>query len=201
MTGPITPLNGPHNEEPTDVELVARYRHDGDTEAMSALIRRYERPLRFMAWRVMGNKEDAADVVQTTWVNVLTALARPEFAQWGNVRGWLYCIARNDAIDRLRRAHARLSVAMPPDFDAPANGDAFTAADARMIIERLLDEVPSAQREAIVLVWLRGLSVNEAAEVLDIPVGTVKSRCKRARAAMASAVSRGGAITTALDPE
>lgn len=189
------------NGEPTDAELVTRYRHDGDSEAITTLIRRYERPLWHIARRVLGSSEDAADAVQSVWVSVLTVLARSEFALWGEVGAWLYRITRNEAISRLRRARVRPAEAMPPGLDPVAFGDAFTVADARMVITQLLDEVAEAQRVAIVLVWLRGLSVAEAAEVLDVPVGTVKSRCNRARKAMAAAVSRGGAITTALDPD
>ena len=200
MDEPNTDIENPTGE-PTDAELVVRYRHDGDTEAMTVLIRRYERPLWHAARRVLGSTEDAADAVQSVWVNVLTVLARSEFELWGEVGAWLYRITRNESISRLRRARVRPAEAMPPGVDPAAFGDAFTVADARMVIAQLLDEVPEEQRDAIVLVWLRGLTVAEAAEVLDIPVGTVKSRCSRARKAMGVAVCRGGAITTALDPD
>lgn len=82
--------------------------------------------------------------------------------------------------------------------DPVAPGDPYTAAEARLVVAQPLDVLPAPQREAIELVWLRGLLVDEAAAVLDVATGTVKSRCLRACQAMADAVTRAGLITTAL---
>ena len=188
-------------EEATDAELVELYRHHHNLDAFTTLIRRHDAGLRSMARRVLHHDEDAADVVQSTWVSALTALGRPDFKVYGVVRGWLWSIARNDALDRLRRARTRPTTGMPPGLDPATRTNDYTAADARMVLDGLLDTLPLHHREAITLVWLRGLSTHEAAEVLGVADGTVKSRCSRARKHMAAAVARGGLITTALDPD
>jgi RNA polymerase sigma-70 factor, ECF subfamily len=199
MTDPVT--HEDRYAESSDTELIELYRHHHDLDAITVLIRRHDAALRVMARRVVRHDEDAADVVQSSWVHALTALARPEYEVHGVVRGWLWSIARNEAIDRLRRARVRPTKAMPPGLDVAARTDDYTAADARMVLAGLLDGLPTQYREAITLVWLRGLSIQETADVLAVPTGTVKSRCARARQLMASAVSRGGLITTALDPD
>jgi RNA polymerase sigma-70 factor, ECF subfamily len=188
------------HDELSDVELIDRYRQHHDLEAITTLIRRHDAALRAMVRRVLHHDEDAADVVQSAWVSALTALARPEFEIHGVVRGWLWTIARHGAIDRLRRARTRPATAMPVGLDPAVHTNDYTAADARMVLAGLLDILPAGQRDAITLVWLRGLSVGEAAEVLGVPDGTVKSRCNRASKHMAGAVHRSGLITTALDP-
>ncbi|MDD7942514.1 sigma-70 family RNA polymerase sigma factor [Actinomycetospora lutea] len=184
----------------TDLELIELYRHHDDLGAITALVRRYDADLRMMVRRILRHDEDAADVAQTTWVRVLTALGRPEHEVHGIVRGWLWSIARNEAIDRLRRARCRPTTGMPRGLDPAISINDYSAADARLVLAGLLDALPAQHREAITLVWLRGLSVQEAADVLGVAIGTIKSRCARARTQMAAAVSRGGLITTALDP-
>lgn len=199
MTDPVT--HEDRYDESSDTELIELYRHQHDLDAITALIRRHDSALRAMARRVVRHDEDAADVVQSSWVHALTALARPDYEVHGVVRAWLWRIARNEAIDRLRRARVRPTTAMPPGLDVAARINDYTAADARIVLTGLLDELPPHYREAITLVWLRGLSIQEAADVLSVPTGTIKSRCGRARTLMASATSGGGLITTALDPD
>ena len=199
MNHPTTHESG--HDELSDVELIDLYRQHHDLEAITRLIRRHDAALRSMVRRVLHHDEDAADVVQSAWVSALTALARPDFEIHGVVRGWLWTIARHGAIDRLRRARTRPTTTMPPGLDPAGHTNDYTAADARMVLAGLLDTLPAGQRDAITLVWLRGLSTPEAAQVLGVPDGTVKSRCNRARKHMAAAVHRSGLITTALDPE
>ncbi len=100
MTDSVT--YGDRYQESSDNELVELYRQHDDLEAITTLIRRHERALRAMVRRILHHEEDTADVVQTTWVRALTALARPEYEVSGVVMGWLWSIARHEAIDRLR---------------------------------------------------------------------------------------------------
>ncbi|GLZ50063.1 hypothetical protein Acsp06_62480 [Actinomycetospora sp. NBRC 106375] len=199
MTDHVT--HGDRYQELSDNELVELYRQHNDLEAITTLIRRHERALRAMVRRVLHHEEDTADVVQTTWVRALTALARPDHEVTGVVMGWLWSIARHEAIDRLRRARIRRTSTLSAGLDIAAPSNDYAAADARIVLAEMLDTLPEHHRDAITLVWLRGLSVQEAADVLGVASGTVKSRCNRARQLMATAVSRGGAITTALDPD
>jgi len=143
------------HDELTDIELVELYRHHHDLDAITTLIRRHDAGLRSMVRRVLRHDEDAADVVQSTWVSALTALARPDFEVHGVVRGWLWSIARHGAIDRLRRARTRPTTAMPPGLDPASGTNDYTAADARMVLHGLLDTLSPHYREAITLVWLR----------------------------------------------
>src|SRR4051812_14147758 len=107
-------------QELSDAELVELYRQQDDADAITTLIRRHDTALRSMARRVLRHDEDAADVVQSTWVHALTALARPDGEVHGVVRGWLWTIARNETIDRLRRARVRPTTTMPPGHDPAA---------------------------------------------------------------------------------
>lgn len=193
-------------EDVSDAELVERYQQHRDTDAFTIVVSRYQRRLWATAARMLRNPQDASDVVQSAWLNALRALARPGgFDHRASVSTWLHRIVRNEAVDRLRRnqvrAHQSLdehSGRMDDNGGPAAPGDAFAAADARLVLAELLDGLAPAQREAIELVWLRGLSVDEAAAVLGVATGTVKSRCGRARQQMAAAVARAGLITTAL---
>lgn len=193
----------PETREVGDAELVERYRRHRDHDAFTVLVHRHAPGLRATAMRMLRDPQDAADVVQLTWIDVLGALAGPDgsFDGRSTVSTWLGSIVRNEAIDRMRRNKLRTHPPLEHHPDPVAPGDAYTAADARMVVIQLLDVLPDLQREAIELVWLRGLTVAEAATVLDVRTGTVKSRCARARQAMAAAAGRAGLITTALHDE
>jgi RNA polymerase sigma-70 factor, ECF subfamily len=166
---------------PDDRALLAAH-VDGDPDAFAELVRRHQRRLWAVALRTLGDPDEAADALQEALVSA--------FRRAGSYRGdaavttWLHRVVVNACLDRVRRARARPAVALA-ETDPPAAGDALAAAEARLDVHAALARLPEHQRLAVVLVDLEGLPVTEAAALLGVAEGTVKSRCARGRAALA----------------
>ncbi len=94
---------------------------------------------------------------------------------------WLHRIVVNACLDRARRRAARPADPLP-EHDVPARGDALASRVTGLDVEAALRTLPVEQRSALVLVDMYGWSVEDAAQVLECPTGTVKSRCARGRA-------------------
>jgi RNA polymerase sigma-70 factor, ECF subfamily len=162
----------------SDVELL-RAHVAGDPDAFATLVRRHRDRLWAVALRTLGDREEAADAVQDALISAFRAADR--FRGDSAVTTWLHRIVVNACLDRVRRAQARPTTELP-DVDVPAPEiDTDTALDVTDALGRL----PADQRIAIVLVDMQGLPVAEVADVLGVPVGTVKSRCARGRARLA----------------
>lgn len=160
----------------------------GDPDAFGELVRRHRDVLWAVALRTTGNPADAEDALQEALISALRAVER--FERRSAVRTWLYRIVVNASLDRLRRASARPADPLE-DTDPPARLDEATQVVDRLDIEAALQTLPPGQRAAVVLVHVEGLSVAEAAEVLGVPEGTVKSRCSRGRAQLAALLRPG----------
>lgn len=158
-------------DELTRLLLAAR---DGDRDALATFVARTQADVhRFCV--VLGSAASAEDLSQETYLRALGAL--PAFRGEAPARGWLLSIARRTAADRIRRrdARRRLHDRLPlPDDTTPAPGDGVHTAD-------LLGHLDPDRRAAFALTQLLGLSYAETADVLDCPVGTVRSRVARAR--------------------
>jgi RNA polymerase sigma-70 factor (ECF subfamily) len=98
------------------------------------------------------------------------------------VTTWLHRIVVNACLDRLRRDKPTSTL---PEHELADRRDAHASVDVRLDVRQALDRLPEGQRLALVLVDMHGLSVSEAAQVLEVAEGTVKSRCSRGREAMA----------------
>ena len=135
-----------------------------------------------MALRTLGHREEAADAVQDALLSAFRA-GRNGAAWRGDaaVTTWLHRIVVNACLDRVRRRAARPADPLP-EHDLPARGDALASRITSLDVEAALSTLPVEQRSALVLVDMYGWSVEEAAQVLECPVGTVKSRCARGRA-------------------
>ena len=173
--------------EPSDAELLAAHTH-GDADAFATLVMRHRDRLWSLALRTTGNRDDAADALQDALLSAHRNAAR--FRAEAAVTTWLHRIVVNACLDRLRRQRIRPTVPWPePDASAPPEQltapDALSRHETRWEIERALQQLPDDQRAAIVLVDVEGYSVAEAAQLLDCPAGTVKSRCARGRAKLA----------------
>lgn len=143
----------------------------------------YGRFLYGLAYRLAGNHQDAQDLVQEVLLRVRRGLAN---YKPGNFEGWLSRITTNAFLDRVRKEKRRPTVPLPDDPDRVLAGspDVFTEAAARDLpdyLQQLLMELPAEYRATVVLADVIGYSYEEIAEILEIPLGTVRSRLHRAR--------------------
>jgi RNA polymerase sigma-70 factor (ECF subfamily) len=164
-----------------DVELLAAH-VTGDPDAFPILVRRHRDRLWAVALRTMRDPEDAADALQDALLSAFRNAAgyRGDAA----VTTWLHRVVVNACLDRMRRRAVRPTVLLG-DTDVPDAVDEHAALDSRLDVRAALARLPEAQRVAIVLVDLEEYSVAEAAALLGVPAGTVKSRCSRGRLALA----------------
>ena len=175
------------SDRPDDLTLVAACR-EGRTEAFGELVRRYQDRLYPTLYRLTGSADDALDLVQDAFLRAYERLDR--FDGESGFYTWLYRIAVNLAISARRRrkvvgrSPASLSANMPEPADDLASSDPsrpVLIGERDRIIQTALDELPTDYRAVIVLNHLDGLSYDEIARALGIPVGTVRSRLHRAR--------------------
>jgi RNA polymerase sigma-70 factor (ECF subfamily) len=163
-----------------DVALMQRH-IEGDPDAFGEIMRRHRDRLWAVAVRTLGNPEDAADALQDALINAFRRAG--SFRAESAVTTWLHRIVVNACIDRVRRSAARPSVVLVDDVDVASPGlDPGTQTALRLDVEAALATLPDEQRVPLVLVDMEGYPVSEVAEMLGCPVGTVKSRCARARA-------------------
>ncbi|MER5809134.1 RNA polymerase sigma factor SigM [Streptomyces sp. NPDC002033] len=172
--------------ERSDRELMALH-VDGDPHAFGELVRRHRDRLWAVALRTLGDREEAADAVQDALVSAYRAAHT--FRGDSAVTTWLHRITVNACLDRARKAASRrtsplddtdrLERLLEPHESAEAPAE---RQDLHRQLLAALGTLPPDQRAALVLVDMQGYPVAEAALVLGVPTGTVKSRCARGRA-------------------
>jgi RNA polymerase sigma-70 factor (ECF subfamily) len=167
---------------PSDAELLAAHRA-GDEHAFGELVARYRNRLWGIALRILHHPEDAADVVQETLVAAYRRAG--SFRAEASVRTWLHRILVNACIDRLRKDRRQDTVPLPDVEPRERRRDVAMDVVTRLSVLEALAELPAHQRVAVMLVDVQGCPVDEVAEVLEIPIGTVKSRCARGRLRLA----------------
>jgi RNA polymerase sigma-70 factor, ECF subfamily len=185
-------LGGPGRRSAwTDEKLLLEYRDRGDRPAFEELVHRYEKELYGYLRNYLGDPEMADDVFQQTFLQV--HLKCDQFEPERRLRPWLYAVATNQAIDFQRRqgrhrmasldrrvggAGENESGAFVDLFDSPVRGPAEETESSEQgeEIRRAVDNLPEQTRQVVMLVYFQGLKYREAADVLSIPVGTVKSR-------------------------
>ena len=157
----------------------------GDRDAFPELVRRHRDRLWGVALRTVGNPDDAADALQEA---LISAYRRAEsFRGDAAVTTWLHRIVVNACLDLLRRRQARPVQPLRPDSADPAlPRDPIDDRQVRLDVAAALATLPVEQRVALVLVDIEGYPVAEVAAMLNVPAGTVKSRCARGRARLAS---------------
>ncbi|WP_081236186.1 RNA polymerase sigma factor SigM [Streptomyces viridosporus] len=170
----------------SDQDLLARH-VEGDPDAFGELVRRHRDRLWAVALRTLGDREEAADAVQDALVSAYRAAHT--FRGQSAVTTWLHRITVNACLDRARKAASRktapvddterLEQLLEPHESASAPAERNDL--HRQLIEAM-GTLPPDQRAALVLVDMQGYPVAEAARILDVPTGTVKSRCARGRA-------------------
>ena len=164
------------------LELVAERR---DEAAFDELYGRYGRAVYAVVRRLVGDHARSEDVVQQAFTNVWRAAAGYR-RERGPATGWLFAIARNAAVDALRsrEAPSRWEVPDLPD-DGPGPDERAAAAEQAFRVHAAVDRLPDHEREVIELAYYDGLSQSEVAARLGAPLGTVKTRTRRALAHLA----------------
>jgi RNA polymerase sigma-70 factor (ECF subfamily) len=164
-----------------ELELLTRVR-DGDEAALRALYERLARNVTALALQIVGGREDAEEVVQDTFVTVHRHAGRFDPSR-GSVRAWVYTIARNEARMRLRawssRPVADGADVHDPAFELGTPSGAGAAVD-RVLVERALEGLPADDVRLLRDAFYAGFSHSELAEREGAPLGTLKSRLRRA---------------------
>jgi RNA polymerase sigma-70 factor (ECF subfamily) len=183
----------------TDEELLARYRA-GYTAAFTELVRRYERELYNYLRRYLGDATLAEDVFQNTFLQLHLKLDLYEKGRL--VRPWLYTIATHQAIDAMRKVgrHQAVSLdAKAPSHDESSNSfvdllegnetdplEGLQASERQQWVRDAVEQLAPYLRSVVVMAYYQRLKYREIAEILNIPVGTVKSRLHAAIAKLSS---------------
>jgi RNA polymerase sigma-70 factor (ECF subfamily) len=175
--------------DPSDESLLAAHLR-GDPRAFGVLVTRHERRIYGLCLRILGNREDAEDAAQEAFLAALRKAA--SFRRAAAFSTWLYRIAVNAATDQARRrGRARLTTLDPEDAGVVADpgSDLGEAVATAVAVQTALTKVPEEFRVAVVLCDLYRVPYADAAQILEVPVGTVKSRVFRGRAALAACLA------------
>jgi len=177
--------------EHSDEELLLDYRTSGNRSAFEQLVHRYERELFSYLRRYLSDAEMAEDAFQQTFLQV--HLKADQFEIGRKFRPWLYTVATNQAIDAQRRNRRHKMISLDRRMGNEAEdesgslidmleqeeagpGETLEAAEHVVGLRQVVDELPETLRQVVLLVYYQGLKYREAADILDVPVGTVKSR-------------------------
>ncbi|WP_203337648.1 RNA polymerase sigma factor SigM [Nocardioides limicola] len=182
-----------------DAELLAAH-VAGDHDAFGELFARHRDRLWAVALRTMGNPDDAADGLQD---GLIAAYRRAgSFRGESAVTTWLHRVVVNACLDRIRAGKVRAAEPLPDDLDrwepgtaaVPDPADLAIRNERRAAVLAGLRQLPAEQRAALVLVDMEGHPIAEAAQMLDCAEGTVKSRCARGRARLATWLTENGLL-------
>src|SRR5437879_1980159 len=173
--------------EQTDASLVQRTL-GGDTSAYNVLVQRYQRQVYNLAYRMLGNAEDAGDLVQDTFLRAFGALS--SFRQDASFLTWLYKIASNLCIDQMRARKSRGALSLDVELEEgrePMADRTFAPEDRAVrgavadIVDKEVMNLPERYRIVVVMRHLQDMSIEEIAQQLKLPSGTVKTHLFRAR--------------------
>lgn len=181
---PVAPTPAPTAKPPyTDTEDrdLIRLHCGGDPDAFAELFRRHKDRMWAVALRTTRDPELAADCVQDGFIS---AYRRADsFRGDSAVTTWLHRIIVNACLDRLRRRRPQAPL---PEYDLADRHDEHGRTELRLDLQEALGRLPAGQRAALVLVDMHAVPVAEAAVILGVAEGTIKSRCARGRAALAA---------------
>lgn len=190
----------------SEQQLITRARR-GDVRSFNELVLIYQDQLYSLAYRIMGDSDNAADAAQDA---MITAYQRLNTYRGGNFRSWLMRITTNTCYDELRRRQRRPADSLeeipgaeyddgPPIPDnSPTPEEIAQQSELSKLIEDCVNTLGVDQRTVMVLSDIQGMSYQEIAEVVDANLGTVKSRLSRARVAVRDCLQ---AVQELLPPE
>lgn len=157
----------------------------GDVDALQRLVDRWQERLSRYAGRLTRDQDAVADVVQEAWIAIARGLGRLDDP--ARFRGWAYRIVTNKAVDWIRRRQRQRTLKI--DLAGQMNREAEDDEDLCRIREAM-NSMPDEQRHLLLLHYVEGLSLDEIAEALSIPAGTVKSRLFHCRKKLKTLIER-----------
>lgn len=187
MAEPERASRSPRVQPLPDEEAVVARAVEGDRSAFARLMEHYQSACYGLAWRLIGDPDQAADATQDAFIHAYDALRS---YRGGVFRSWLMRITANASYDILRRAQRRPTTALPepeegkaelPDIGAVNPFEEAQKSELYRYLESALRLLPEDQRVAVVLCDVYGMDYGEVASMTDSPIGTVKSRIHRGR--------------------
>ena len=179
---------GRKTSEPTDEQLIARFQHD-DEYAYDLLVKRYKDPLMSFIFRFVNDKTDAEDILQETFLRLYKN--KHYYKEIAKFSTWIYTIAGNLAKTELRKKRRRSFFSIhnfmdtEKDYELPDKGITPDREANSVItnseIQKAIDKLSAKFKQVILLRDIQGFSYEEIAQIVNVPLGTVKSRVNRAR--------------------
>lgn len=179
---------------PDERQLIERCRQ-GDRQAFDELVRRYEKQAYNLAYRLTGNYDDASDVVVEAFVRVFQGLHT--FRGDSQFRTWLHRVVVNTFLDMRKRSRGRPNLSLEEQIEldgdlferqvedhSPGPQELVEQEEVEQALQQAIAQLSPERRILIVLYHFENLSYEEIAQMLNLPVGTVKSRLNRARSAL-----------------
>jgi len=184
---------------PEEKALIERCKR-GDLAAFNELVKKYEKQVYNFAYRLTGNYDDANDVAQDAFLRVFNAIG--SFRGDASFSTWLFRITTNVFLDERKRARAHphssldeyleldeSSVARQIEDPAPNPETVMEERERAQVLQQTINDLPEYQRAMVMLYHTQQKSYEEIAEIMDLPIGTVKSRLNRARLALKEKLS------------
>lgn len=176
-------------------QLLLEKAKDGDVAAFEELIEAYQKKIFNLAFRIIGNYDDAADMAQEALIRIFRSIAN--FKEQSSFSTWIYRITTNVCLDEIRKKKSKRAISLDEEIhaedgdmkrqimsDDPQPDEIAEREELRSVVNSAINSLPEDQRLVISLRDIQGLSYDEISEVLDCPGGTVKSRINRARQAL-----------------
>lgn len=166
----------------------------GDRKALGELVSELQKPVYNAAYRMLGDRDEAADVTQTTFLKVFENIDRydPGFRLFS----WTYRIAVNESLDRIRLRKRSVPLDEPPESETGLPADSASSAQLSDEVQKTLMALSEDHRAVIVLRYFSDCSYSEISRVLEVPEKTVKSRLFSARQQMKERLSAQGVMSS-----
>ena len=179
----------PPDRQLLECELLVIQCQRGDVSAFEAIVRMWERSLFYYLRRLVSSEEDAWDLLQETWLKIFRSIGTLRDPR--SLPSFLYRTARNTAVSRLRSSEFSQAPACQLDESLEITVSDASAFDDAEQVHHALDRLPLPQREVLTLYFLEDLSLEEIATLLEVPLGTVKSRLYYAKLAIHKIILEG----------